>query len=105
MKRYDLRLMPQPIHQYVIDEGKESHKGVIFVFAYGTNPEVLLLIEPLDDGWQYGIARMTGAEATVKLDDRVVWTKPRMAKVGRSWLLDYIGERHLSDLPQRRTDE
>ena len=80
-------------------------ESAIFVFAHGTNPEVLLLIEPLEDSWQYGLARMTGAETTVILDDRVVWTKLSMSGRRYSWLHDYTAEKHLSELPQSGTDE
>ncbi len=102
---YALRLMPQPIDQYVIDESDENWKGAIFVLAHGTNPEVLLLIEPLDNGWQYGLCRLAGAELTVKLDDQVVWTKQPLFKIGPSWQLDYMSAVHPLELPQPKSNE
>ena len=102
-EEHELRLMPQPIDHYVIDDSEKSRRGAIFVFAHGTNPEVLLLIEPLQAGWQYGLSRMTGATCSVKLGDHVVWEKPRMTEVGKSWKLDYTGDAHASDLSEAST--
>ena len=44
----------------------------MFVFAYGTNPEVALLIECVGDAWRYALARMSWAESVIKLDDKEV---------------------------------
>lgn len=74
---FTLRLLPQPIHRY-----DDPHAGVIdgaiFTFAYGTNPEVLLLIEARRDEsggtqWYYGLARAAAARLSVWLDERGVW--------------------------------
>lgn len=97
-EEFHLRLMPQPIDRYVVDERK-GESGAIFVFANGTNPEVLLLLESVENGWQYGLARMCGAAPTVKFDEQVVWAKPSMDKIVKSWSLDYTGETHAIELP------
>lgn len=97
-ERYRLRLLPQPIDIYVIDKKDRNGEGAIFVFANGTNPEVLLLLEAIDGEWHYGLARLCGAAPTVKLDESTVWTKPSMEDVGKSWRLDYTGEAHAVDL-------
>ena len=96
-ERYRLRLLPQPIDIYVIDKKNRNNEGAIFVFANGTNPEVLLLLEAIDNEWHYGLARLCGAAPTVKLDENTVWTKPSMEDVGKSWRLDYTGEAHSVD--------
>ena len=93
-EEFRLRMMPQPVDQYVIEDGERNHSGAIFVFANGTNPEVLLLLESDDSGWRYALARLCGAEPTVKLGDRVVWNKPSMEEVGKGWQLDYTGDAH-----------
>ena len=94
---YRLRLLPQPIDVYVIDKKNINNEGAIFVFANGTNPEVLLLLEASDKQWHYGLARLCGAAPTVTLDNSTVWTKPSMEDVGKSWRLDYTGDAHSVD--------
>jgi hypothetical protein len=66
-------LRTQPIDRYENrDEGIVD--GAAFVFAYGTNPELLLLLECDASGWQFGLARMSWAETVVELDGVVVKT-------------------------------
>ena len=51
----------------------------MFVLVYGTNPEVVALIECRDAGepkWYFSLARLTAARVTVRLDGQEVWTKP-----------------------------
>lgn len=67
----ELRLLPQPIDRYD-DKSRGVQDAAIFVFAYGTNPELVLLIEAVEEGWQYAPMRMTWAELAVKLDDAEV---------------------------------
>ena len=43
-QHYALRLLPHPIDRYA-DPGSGVVDGALFVYAYGTNPESLLLIE------------------------------------------------------------
>lgn len=78
--RLQLRLQPRPIHRY---GGPQSGvtDGAIFSFAYGTNPDVLLLFEARatagsDPKWEYGLARLGGGETAVDLDGTEVWTQP-----------------------------
>lgn len=77
--RYELRLMPRPVHRYSNpDEGIVD--GAVFVFANGTNPEALLLLElqASDDGprWRCAIARMGHAELHASFDGDEVWQRP-----------------------------
>ena len=58
--------------------------GAIFLFAGGTNPEVLVQVEALsgaDRSWRIGFARMTAARLTVARDDQTVWEAERV----RQW--------------------
>jgi hypothetical protein len=78
---YNLRLMPTPVYRY--EEADEKIDGGMFVFAQGTNPEAVLLLEARTDGsksgWRYGFAPTTIYELTAHLggeDDPVVWSKP-----------------------------
>jgi hypothetical protein len=74
-----LRLLPRPILEF--GDGKSGLvTGAVFGFAaYGTNPDLLLIIElrPDKDGtsvWQYATARMTTGGLIVRYDEEVVWT-------------------------------
>jgi hypothetical protein len=82
IQNYNLRLMPTPVYRY--EEADEKIDGGMFVFAQGTNPEAVLLLEarPQGDkpGWRFGFAPTTIYELTARLDGeegRVVWSKPR----------------------------
>ena len=74
----ELRLLPQPLLRYT-DARQGIVDGVIFAFAHGTNPEILLLIETgkfnqETSGWRYGAARMAAAEVRLRLGPTEVWT-------------------------------
>lgn len=82
-ERYQLRLLPRPLHRYsnpqigLIDGG-------FFVFSYGTNPEVGLLLECRREGsgglrWEYGLCRLGAARLEVQLDEQTVWKQPGVA--------------------------
>ena len=82
IQRYTLRLLPQPVYRY--KEPDENVDGGLFVFAQGTNPEAVLLVEAYGGderpGWRYGFAPTTVYELTAHLDGEegpVVWSKPR----------------------------
>lgn len=79
--RYELRLLVQPVHRYVDQESKVLD-GAVFVFAHGTNPECLLLIEAIGESfaeahWQYALIRSSDAESHVELDGDEVWRRDR----------------------------
>jgi hypothetical protein len=72
-----LRLQPRPIHQYQDVENGLLH-GAFFVFCNGTNPEVLLILEAVEEGgqgqWRYALARISTAPMQATLDGKQVWT-------------------------------
>ena len=78
--RYELRLLTQPVYRYQDDAANIVDAGV-FVFAHGTNPEVLMLIEAIQDNgsasWHYDFIRLGSAEMHVHWDEKSVWTVPR----------------------------
>ncbi len=79
-QHYPLRLLPHPIDRYK-DADSGLIDGAIFMFANGTNPEALLLIEASRRGngppkWTYAAATLTTAAPTLKLDRKDVWTSP-----------------------------
>lgn len=68
-----LRLLSQPVDRYA-PSNAEGADGAILFFTFGTNPEVVLLIESDGMKWSYAAGRMTGAEVVVlTLDDAIVW--------------------------------
>jgi hypothetical protein len=77
---YVLRLLPHPVLRYA-DPNNNLVDGAVFLFAHGTNPEVILLIEaqggePGSATWHYALAPLSRAELTVRLDQKDVWTRP-----------------------------
>lgn len=75
--RLQLRLMPRPVHRYA-DPASGLEDGAIFAFAYGTNPDLLLVLESSRQGdsvpaWRYGLARLGGGATSVNLDGHEVW--------------------------------
>ena len=75
--RRQLRLMARPIWQYQ-DEKNGILDGALFVYANGTNPEILLVLEARADkngkrAWHYGLGRLGGAKMDVELDGKLVW--------------------------------
>ncbi len=92
-----LRLMPQPIDRY--DDAKQSIlDGAAFVFAYGTNPEVALLLECDKDNWRYVVARMSWAESVVKFDDKELARFPQLTAFPTSGAYQTSG--HVVRLPE-----
>jgi hypothetical protein len=80
-QHYALRPLPHPIDRYA-DADAGLVDGAIFIFANGTNPEVLVMIEARrgPDGaasWSYAAATLTTAAPTLQLDRNDVWTSPK----------------------------
>ena len=71
--------MPKPLHRFT-DPDSGVIDGALFAFAYGTNPDVLLILEAQEEGegppvWHYDLGRLGGAETIVTLDGNEVWTQ------------------------------
>jgi WD40 repeat protein len=76
-KDLKLGLLAGPLYRYA-DPGAGTLDGALFVFAEGTNPEVILLVEARGTGtsrptWHYALARTGAAELSASLDGRQVW--------------------------------
>ena len=74
-----LRLMPHPIDRYS-DPAKGQLDGAIYLFAHGTNPEAMLVIEaqgssPEKATWRFAVARLTVAPFEVTFDRKAVWSE------------------------------
>jgi hypothetical protein len=91
-ERYELRLVPRPIYRYS-DPDAGLVDGAIFLMTYGTNPEIVLVIEVVREDekpvWKYALTRISYAEVHVELDNREVWTQPHLQGTNSSqpyWL-------------------
>ena len=74
-----LRLLPRPVYRYRCPDEK-IEDGAMFLFAYGTNPEVLVQVEALtgvNRSWRVGFARMSAAHLKVTHGDQTVWEAER----------------------------
>jgi hypothetical protein len=60
-----LRLLPRPIDRYE-DRKTGIDDGAMFAFAYGTNPELVLLLECHAEEWQFAMARLSWAKLNVE---------------------------------------
>jgi hypothetical protein len=91
-RRWDQRLLPQPLYRYESSD-PDVLDGAVFAFvsSAGTDPEVLLVLEArrsADKGepvWQYGLARFT---------DMKLWVRHKGKEILSLPLLPY-------DLPQQ----
>ena len=82
LERYELRLIPRPIYRYS-DPEQGLIDGALFLLSYGTNPEVVLVIELVRQGedgstWKYALTRTSYAELHIELDGKPIWTPPHL---------------------------
>jgi hypothetical protein len=82
----ELRLLPQPLFRHE-GESPAALDGALFTFAFGTDPEVLLLLEarttPDGPAWHFAAAPFTDFEIELKYKGEIVWTEP-LAQASRS---------------------
>ena len=81
-----LRLLPHPIDRYS-DPASGLADGALFIYANGTNPEVLLMVEARRQGngppkWKYAAAALSNSEMHLKHVSRDVWTVPDKGPAG-----------------------
>ena len=79
-QHYALRLLPRPIDRYA-DSGSGVADGGLFIFANGTNPEILLMVEARKRGegppkWMFAAMPLSHAEVSLALGKQDVWTSP-----------------------------
>jgi len=78
--RFELRLLVQPACKYSDPEGGLLD-GALFLLCHATNPEVVLLIEAVqEDGgpkFRYALARLGHAELHVAFEGKEVWRQER----------------------------
>ena len=115
--RQELRLMPRPLHRYEKPDS-DVIDGAVFCFAMGTDPEVILLIEAVENDdraqWEYAFARRTSGELQGQLDDQVVWTADRFPETAdpakpdrnvRTPLSQLISNRQIENSPRPSAEE
>lgn len=77
MQRTTLRLLTQPLYRYK-STNPAVLDGALFVFAEGTDPEIVLLLEArkTDDQyrWQFAAARLNHLELRLSHKRRQVWS-------------------------------
>ena len=75
-KTFELRLLPKPIATYA-DEKNGILNGSIYVFAHGTNSELLLLLEAAKESgstfWRVSFVRAGSARFEVRFDGKIFW--------------------------------
>jgi hypothetical protein len=78
-----LRLLPRPIDRY---EDREAgvDDGAMFAFTYGTNPELVLLLECHGDEWQFAMARLSWAELKVERAGEPLQVFPEINSTARN---------------------
>ena len=77
LQRYELRLSA-PVHEYQ-DAERNVLSGSVFLFNYGSNPELALIIEATTDGWQCAFGRLGWASASVTFDGKDFYEQPKMS--------------------------
>lgn len=96
VKRNELRLLRQPVDRYKPGQA-EGADGAIFLFVFGTNPEVVLFVESDGADWTYAVGRMTGMKTvSMKLDGKTVWEGAPLEKGNDS---PYTGSAHAIVIP------
>jgi hypothetical protein len=81
--RYELRRLERPLHTYR-DEANGLLDGALYIFANGTNPEIVLFLEARATAadktkfaWQFATGRLAHAELHLEYDGKEVFDAPR----------------------------
>jgi hypothetical protein len=100
-QRYELRVLPQPLVRYADPDGGIVD-GAMFAYVYGTNPEVIAVLEchKTDGGhsaWWYGFVPLTTAGASAGLDGTTVWSKSHTPLPRRQDPYTFLGDPAVKD--------
>jgi hypothetical protein len=81
-KRWELRLLPTPLYRYpVAKDGVVDGALFTLMSNAGTDPEVLLLVEAMEEGgktrWKYACARFSDLDLHVYRKGKEVWSSVR----------------------------
>jgi hypothetical protein len=79
----EMRLLTTPIFEYSDEKTKEYAGSVFALSTNGTNPDLLVLLEPRETGgktvWHIAPARMTSGGVSLSFRDKKVWDCPFVA--------------------------
>lgn len=82
----ELRLLVRPIVRYANAEAGMIDGAIFGLTDNGTNPAALLVVElqksKSGSAWSYGVAGMTQAGLSLRLDGSEVWSKPYTREMG-----------------------
>jgi hypothetical protein len=100
----EMRLLTTPIFEYADEKTKEYAGSVFALSTNGTNPDLLVLLEPRKTGgktsWHIAPARMTSGGVTLSFRDKKVWdcpfVSPREAPFA-TWTFFQIPRKALSE--------
>jgi hypothetical protein len=100
----EMRLLTTPVYEYTDEKTKEYAGAVFALSTNGTNPDLLVLLEPREAGgktkWHIAPARMTSGGVTLSFRDKKVWdcpfVSPREAPFA-TWTFFQIPRKALSE--------
>ncbi len=79
--RWELRLIPRPVHQYDAGDNDKGTSGALFAMCQGTDPELWLALEtrPTAEGsrWHFAFASFTDYAVQARHDSVEVWSCPK----------------------------
>lgn len=94
-----LRLLTTPVHRYG-QADEEVIDGAVFIYALGTDPEALLMLECAkgESGlhWRYGFGPMSIYALKAKLDETVVWEIPERKVFGHPTSVQFVSPYQLA---------
>ena len=96
--RQEMRLLARPILEYPEPTSDLPLGGVFGLASYGTNPDVLIVIESRTDdsgqpAWSFAATRMTNGGVQLRYDGRDVWTVDHVEPVPQkldTWTFFYV---------------
>ena len=95
-----LRLLPTPVYRYG-NPADEVVDGAVFVYALGTDPEAILILECVKKdemrGWRYSVGPMSIYPITAKLGDEVVYEIGERKQFGVKNSVQYVCPYQLAD--------
>jgi hypothetical protein len=91
--RQQSRLLPRPLHRFTAPKANVLDGAVFGLTSNGTNPDVLVIVEALqnpvaDSYWRYAVIGMTGDAVDVRFKDKSIWNKTYTPGPGdhKSWM-------------------
>ena len=111
-QRWQLRLLPRPLHEYTTQEGDSQRAGAVIALLQGMDPELILVIEAraAEDGiaWHYACGSFTDYETHLSFGNREIWSAPATPREDalspkKAYWRGYITKRALPPESERGT--